>query len=146
MGVLLGVAVLYFQVQKTREHRLLKAAGQHISGTLQMVTKHRTNFITTGYDLTVDYAGRRKSFSVDSDLATKHTLVDGRFTRHPVDVVYLPNRPEIAELPEMLAASDWPSYLIGIVFTLSGVTGIRPTIRAWRLSKRATNLQTQVPA
>ncbi len=126
MTLAMGLFFLYGQVSVHLDHAMLKRKGQRIAGTLRMVIKHRTNFIPTGSSFEVEYAGQTKRFSVNRKLLREHTLGDGRFTHHELPVIYLPNRPDVAELPEMLGFSAWSlfPYLIGGVLAYLGGYGL----------------------
>lgn len=94
----LGVLAIYLQVAQNRNLELLRAGGQQTSGVLQQVTVHNGS-----YSFFIQYAGRKKEFQASRQLFEKHTLPGHTFTHHEIGVVYLPDKPEVAELPEMLA-------------------------------------------
>lgn len=136
---LLGIWLINSQVTALCDRRLLRAGGQLTLGGLQNVTKHRTNFILTGRSFGVDYAGTSKEFYVNGKVFAKHTLPDSRFVRHPIAVVFLPDRPSVAELSEMLAMSElarclweWLEWLFPIIPMLVGVFLLREFVKGLR--------------
>lgn len=100
--IMLGCYLFYRESAKLIDHARLKQSGVPISGTLQYVTKHTVNLLPAGYTFTINYAGRSKTFDVDSTILSQNTLPDGKFTHHEISLVYLPDKPDVAELPGML--------------------------------------------
>ncbi|HUA38755.1 MAG TPA: hypothetical protein VMA35_10225 [Candidatus Sulfopaludibacter sp.] len=154
MIVILGVVIICAQCSEIRNHARLKKAGQQITGTLQMVTRHYVYFIPSGYSFMVAYAGRLQDFTVDKQLFLENTLPDGKFSQHPIAVIYLPDDPGVAELPEMLKGSAFSpiDFLIGGLFVCVGGWGFYLVIanKPWFAGKssglaRQPQKETRVP-
>jgi hypothetical protein len=146
MIVLIGVFIIWAQCSDIRNHALLKKRGQQITGTLQMVTKHYVYFIPSGYSFLVKYAGTFKDFWVGKQFYLENTLPDGKFIQHPIAVVYLPEDPGVADLPENLKVSAFSpfTFLIGGLFVCAGGLGFHLVIanKQWFGGKR-TGLTSQ---
>ena len=121
--LLVGCWQIYDQSVLLRNHAWLKKSGMPTSGTLEMVTRHTVDFIPVGYTFTISYLGKSKTFDVDSEVLRANTLLDGRFTHHPIALVDIPDRPDVADLPEMLGfrvTSLLPILFGGIVALFGG--------------------------
>ena len=125
----LGLLLVYFQARELWNHARLTKMGVPITGTLQMVTKHYADLIPSGYSFDITYAGKYKSFTVDGALFSENTLPDGRFTHHPVSLIYLPDDPDVAELVGTPGFSIWSPihFLIGALIAGSGWLGLSQT-------------------
>lgn len=94
--------IWYLLAHEIPDRSSLKSRGVIDHGTLEMAKESRTNGIPTGYELTVNYAGRKGDLTVSGKVYSQY-VSDGKFQPGtPVDVVYLPDDPSIAELPQML--------------------------------------------
>ncbi len=128
--VIIGSCIVYVQALELWNHAQLKKSGQPTTGTLQMVTKHYVNFIPAGYTFTINYAGRPRSFAVNGRVYQENTLPDGKFTHHEIPLIYLPAKPDVAELPEMLGFSVTSlfSFLFGGLLVSFGGWGLYRTV------------------
>ena len=129
--IMVGCYCVYGEATQLRNHARLKKSGVPTSGILQMVTRHSVNFIPTGYTFTINYAGRSKAFGVDSRLLNENTLPDGKFTHHAISLVYLPDEPDVAELPGMLGfhMSSLFAFLMGGILVFLGGHCLRRLIK-----------------
>ena len=125
---LFGIWILYHQVQQDAQWRELKSAGQNTVGRLTEATRHRVNLIPMGYSFQIDYEGQSKKFEVSKALFYQHVNSDGKFrVNEKIHIVFLPSRPKVAELPEMLDLWVWWSggpilnYPFGTVLLLGSV-------------------------
>ena len=125
---LLGILVLYRQVQEDAQWRELKSAGQSTVGLLTKATRRTWNFIPMSYSFQITYEGQSKNFKVSKALFYQHVNSGGKFrVNEEVHIVFLPSRPKVAELPEMLGPWVWwvggpfGSYCLGIIMLLGPV-------------------------
>lgn len=121
----------------------IRKEGVHTTGLLKMtyVTNHSVYVIPTGqsFALDVEYAVGGQKFSphfnnIDREIFVKHTLPDGKFVPHAIEVVYVPANPHISALAEQFSkttfAGDVSKQFDRIILSALGAGLI-----AWRLWK-----------
>lgn len=124
--VLFGVWMLWICFGKYQEQGALQRNGVIAQGALEQVTKRKVNFIFTGTQFEVSYQNQRQTFDVPSDLVDRY-VTDGKFLKgSPIEVVYLPGNPKVAELKTVLGHTTfwgglfWKA-LAGVVIALAGI-------------------------
>jgi len=131
LGALFGIWLLYSQVQQDSQRQELKSVGQSTVGNLTGATRHSVNFIPMGYSFQISYAGQSKQFDVSKSLFYSHINDDGKFrVNERIPVIFIPNRPNVAELPEMLDLLAWwcggplVKYSMGTIVLLGSLIGM----------------------
>jgi hypothetical protein len=126
MIIITGFWIACAQVYDFQNHLRLKKSGKNTTGTLQMVTRHYVNFMPSGYTFTVDYSGRTRNFEVNETIYLENTLPSGKFIRHEIPMIYLPDQPDVAELPGMMGFSMFSLllFLVGGILVCSGGWGL----------------------
>jgi hypothetical protein len=124
-----GTLVLCFGGYRNHQYWQLTHRGARILGTLEQVTQTRHTVygvIPTGtdYKFTISYtdsAGGAHRFDsdIDNKLLREHTILD-RFTRHPIEVLYVPDDPDMAGLPDMIDVSVYPFLFGSVMLWFSG--------------------------
>jgi len=121
--IMVGCYLVHSVTMQMWNQARLKKSGVPISGILQMVTRQNVDFVLSSYTFTINYTNRSKAFDVNSRLFQENTLPDGKFTRHAISLVYLPDEPDVAELPEMLGFQTtflFTFFMGGILIVLGG--------------------------
>jgi hypothetical protein len=125
---LLGCVLIYIDLSGLWNDERLDRSGKQMTGTLEMVTREYVYFIPSGYMFTVAYAGRTRVLKADRELFLQNASPDGTFTHHSVSVVYLPDKPDVAELPGVPEFSPLMLLLGGILASIS-CKGLNRVIR-----------------
>jgi hypothetical protein len=140
--LLVAVCCFGYQQAANRESRALLTVGRRTQGTLQniTVTRHFPLFWLTGYSFNVSYndqAGteHRAQMEANEELFTKHTTGAGQFTHHAIEVVFRPEDPTVAGLPEALGGSIW-GYVIAAILLVIGCFAYRIYHPISRLEQR----------
>jgi hypothetical protein len=110
-----------YQATNNWEQKLLRETGLHVQGMLENITITRQFPIgwLVGYSFDVSYvddAGKshRQQLDGNSLVYEKNVIGDGKFTHHSIEVIYLPNRPDVAVFPETLGPGYW-GYIIALL-------------------------------
>lgn len=112
--LVLGVWLIWLGIGENRQHWLLKQRGQRTVGMLQKVTRtqHNVYFIPVSSIYTFDVAFRDLSGMprnlhcvVNGALLDKHMVARTTYQHDVMEVVFLPDDPKVAGLPEMLGIS-----------------------------------------
>lgn len=125
--LLLGGWTLYSQVLHDIHRQQLKAAGQSTVGAITKATRHSVDMIPMGYSFQVSYADQSKEFDVSRQLFYSYVDHNDRFSAGArIPMVFLADRPDVAEPQEMLDAWFWwggppAHYLFGAFFLLCSV-------------------------
>jgi hypothetical protein len=140
--LIIAVSCVEYQAGANRDRHALLRLGQRTQGTLQniTITRHLPWFWWRDYSFEVSYvdqagAGHQARMEANAKLLAKHTVRDGKFTHHLIEVAFLPDNPTVAALPEALGGSIW-----GYVFAAFAIAVGFAYYWIWRheLQKRPT--------
>jgi hypothetical protein len=123
----MAVCCAGYQTTKNEEQKLLRETGRQTQGMLENITisKRFPLLWWADYSFDVSYVddtgkSHRQRLEGNSVVYGKNILGDGRFTHHSIEVIYLPNRPDVAVFPETLGPGCW-GYIFAIISAVCAV-------------------------
>ena len=124
-----------YQATNNEEYTMLRETGRHVQGMLENIIITRQPLLGwAGYSFDISYVddngtSHRQQLEGNSEVYGKNVVSDGKFTHHNIDLVYLPNRPDIAAFPETLGPGYW-GFVIALLPAFCAVMFFRKSLKA----------------